>query len=233
MSDTPGRVLIVGCGDLGTEVGLRLAARGHDVVGLRRSPGVLPDAITPLAGDITTDGGVPSLPGDVEFVVHAVAGARGADAYAALYRDGLRRVLDALNSAGARPRRVVFVSATSVYDVTDGSSVDEDTPADPATDTGAVLLETEHVLADAGLPSTTSLRLAGVYGPGRTRVIDEVRDGSARLPDPPVHTNRIHRDDAASAVGRLLLDVDELAPVYLGVDDDPADKGEVLRFLAD
>ncbi len=233
MTGATGRALIVGCGDLGTEVGLRLVTRGLDVVGLRRSPGVLPDGITPLAGDITTAGGVPTLPGDVEFVVHAVAGARGAAGYVALYRDGLHRVLDGLAIAGARPRRSVFVSATSVYDVTDGSFVDEDTPADPATDTGAVLLETEHLLADAGLPSATSLRLAGVYGPGRTRLIEQVRHGSARLPDPPVHTNRIHRDDAAAAVVRLLLDVDELAPVYLGVDDDPADKGEVLRFLAD
>jgi nucleoside-diphosphate-sugar epimerase len=225
------RALIAGCGDVGTEIGLRLAALGHEVHGLRRSPEVLPPPLVPLAGDLTVDGGVPPLPLGLDLVVHAAAGARGADGYRSLYRDGLRRVLDAVAATGASPR-VVFVSATSVYGVTDGSEVDETTPTRPASETGAVLLEAEALLHDRPL-ATTALRLAGIYGPGRTRLIDQVRDGSARLPDPPVHTNRIHRDDAAAAVVHLLTEVPEAAATYVGVDDDPADKAEVLRFLAD
>ncbi|MGN6442695.1 MAG: SDR family NAD(P)-dependent oxidoreductase, partial [Arthrobacter sp.] len=31
-------ILLAGCGDLGTEAGLRFAALGHRVVGWRRSP---------------------------------------------------------------------------------------------------------------------------------------------------------------------------------------------------
>jgi nucleoside-diphosphate-sugar epimerase len=232
VTGAPGRALIAGCGDLGTEVGLRLAASDHEVFGLRRSPEVLPDAIRPLAGDLGVDGGLPQLPDAVDLVVHAAAGARGADAYRAVYRDGLRRLVDALVAGGQSPRRVLFVSATSVYGVVDGSVVDEDTPTEPATETGAVLLETEQVVA--GTPFRgVSLRLAGIYGPGRTRLVDRVRDGTAVLPDPPVHTNRIHRDDAATAVVNLLTTDAEVAPVYVGVDDDPADKGEVLTFLAD
>jgi nucleoside-diphosphate-sugar epimerase len=225
------RALVAGCGDLGTEIGLRLAALGHEVHGLRRHPEVLPPPIAPLTGDLTTDGGLPPLPSDLDLVVHAAAGARGADGYRALYRDGLRRVLDAVAATGASPR-VLFVSATSVYGVTDGSEVDETTPTRPATETGEVLLEAEALLHDRPLP-TTALRLAGIYGPGRTRLIDQVRDGSARLPDPPVHTNRIHRDDAAAAAVHLLTEVPGPEATYLGVDDDPADKAEVLRFLAD
>jgi nucleoside-diphosphate-sugar epimerase len=225
------RALIAGCGDVGTEIGLRLAALGHEVHGLRRSPGVLPPQIAPLPGDLTVDGGLPPLPADLELVVHAAAGARGADGYRALYRDGLRRVLDAVAATGASPR-VLLISATSVYGVTDGSEVDETTPTRPASDTGAVLLEAEALLHDRPL-TTTALRLAGIYGPGRTRLIDQVRGGSARLPDPPVHTNRIHRDDAAAAAVHLLTEVPDPAATYLGVDDDPADKAEVLRFLAD
>lgn len=223
--------LIAGCGDLGTEIGLRLAAAGATVHGLRRSPGVLPAPIRPLAGDLTADDGMPPLPDDLDLVVHAAAGARGADGYRALYRDGLRRVLEAVAATGASPR-VLFVSATSVYGVTDGADVDEATPTEPNSDTGTVLVEAERLLHDAPFP-TTALRLAGIYGPGRTRLIDQVRDGSARLPEPPVHTNRIHRDDAAAAAVHLLTGVAELAATYVGVDDEPADKAQVLRFLAD
>ena len=36
------RVLIAGCGYVGTELGIRLAEAGHDVWGLKRNPGTLP-----------------------------------------------------------------------------------------------------------------------------------------------------------------------------------------------
>jgi nucleoside-diphosphate-sugar epimerase len=224
------RVLITGCGDLGTEIGLRFAAAGATVFGLRRSPDVLPAPLVGIAGDLSIDAGLPTLPPDLDLVVHTPAGARGADAYRAVYHDGLQRVLTAL--ADQRPRRLLFVSATSVYDVTDGSWVDEATPTEPARETGAVLLATEQLAAASPIPAV-SLRLSGIYGPGRTRLIDQVRHGEAVQPDPPTHTNRIHRDDAAAAAVHLLTAVDDPAPVYLGTDDDPAEKGEVLRFLAD
>ena len=61
----------------------------------------------------------------------------------------------------------------------------------------------------------------GIYGPGRTRLIDSVRDGSAVGPvGPPVFTNRIHRDDCARVLEHLLF-LPDPAPLYLAVDDDP------------
>lgn len=225
-------VLIAGCGDLGTEVGLRLAATGHRVIGLRRSPGVLPPAIEGLAADLSRP--LDGLPGDVELVAYtAAADARTVDAYRHAYVDGLRHVLDGLEAAGAAPRRVLFVSSTAVYGVDDGSWVDEDTPAEPATATGAVVREAERLLLGRGLAEPVVLRLAGVYGPGRSRLPDRVRDGTAVVPDRPVHTNRIHRDDAAAAVVHLLTAVADPDPVYLGVDHAPVERAEVLRFLAD
>ncbi len=222
--------LIAGCGDLGTEVGLRAAAAGHVVHGLRRSAHLLPPAIRPIAGDLGGD--LPELPTDVEVVIlTAAADRRDVDAYRRAYVDGPGRVLDALADAGVSPRRVLFVGSTAVYGVTDGSWVDETTPTEPATATGAVLVEAERTLWNRR-PDAISLRLAGVYGPGRTRLLDQVRQGRAVVPDPPVHTNRIHRDDAAAAIVHLVSAVEKPATCYLGVDDDPAERGEVLRFLA-
>jgi nucleoside-diphosphate-sugar epimerase len=225
------RVLIAGCGDLGTEVGLRLAAVGHQVVGVRRTPERLPTPILGVRGDLVT-GRIDALPADTEMVVYAAAaGGRSEAAYLGTYVAGPRHVLDGLARAGAHPRRFVFVSSTAVYGTDDGSWVDEDTPAAPRTATGQVLLDAEVAVQDRA-PSPTVVRLSGIYGPGRTRLIDQVREGRAVVPDPPVHANRIHRDDAAAAIVHLLVDVAAPATRYLGSDRAPAERGEVLRWLA-
>src|SRR5699024_4078402 len=137
-----------------------------------------------------------------------------------------------LDRGGVRPNRVLLVSSTAVYGVSDGSTVDEGTPTTPHATNGTVLLEAERALNER-IPTATVLRLAGIYGPGRTALLDRVRNGEAVIPDVPVHTNRIHRDDAAAAIVHLTTRGDTPAPIYLGVDDQPVQRGEVLRFLAD
>jgi nucleoside-diphosphate-sugar epimerase len=225
-----GRVLVAGCGDLGTELGLQLAARGWEVFGGRRSPEVLPAPITGVRLDLEGDLG--ELPPGLDVVVHAAAaGGRGVPGYEAVYRDGLRRLLQRLFDEGQELQRAVFVSATSVYGVGDGSEVDEDTPTEPTSATGAVLVEAEQLLRTSPYRGT-SVRLAGIYGPGRTRLVDTVRDGSARQPRGDHPTNRIHRDDAAAAIVHLLTEVETPAEVYVGVDRDQAQLAEVQRFLA-
>lgn len=222
-------VLISGCGDLGTEVGLRFVQLGYPVMGLRRNASVLPAEITGQSIDLSVD--KPVIPADTEFVVIAIAaGKPSVETYRAAYLTGLRNLLDALDDANVAPRRVVLVSSTAVYDVNDGSRVDEKTPANPTPGTDSIVLEAEHLLHDR-LPTATVLRLAGVYGPGRERMIDRARSG-ATLAAESRHTNRIHRDDAAAAILHLLLRDEEPAPLYLGVDNAPVRANEVLTFLA-
>ena len=76
------------------------------------------------------------------------------------------------------------------------------------------------------------LRLGGIYGPGRGRLIERVRSGEARCaPGAPVWSNRIHRDDAAGALAHLLL-LDRPEGLYLGVDSEPSPVCEVYRYVA-
>jgi nucleoside-diphosphate-sugar epimerase len=228
-------ILLAGCGDLGTEAGLRFAAAGHRVVGWRRTPSKLPPAIDGAAADLSSPN-LPPVPADTTAVVVAVAADSPTDAaYRTAYVDGLAHVLDALERDGVMPHRVLFVSSTAVYGDADGGWVDESTRAAPGSFSGRILLEAESLLADRlrGTSSTAvALRLGGIYGPGRTRLIDQVRTGSALIPDVPRYTNRIHRDDAAAAIVQLCTMEDEPSPIYLGVDNEPAELGDVLRFLA-
>ncbi|ACL38987.1 NAD-dependent epimerase/dehydratase [Pseudarthrobacter chlorophenolicus A6] len=228
-------ILLAGCGDLGTEAGLRFAALGHRVVGWRRSPSKLPAAIEGVAADLGS-AQLPPVPADTSAVVIAVAAdAPKEDAYRAAYVDGVSHVLDALERDGVIPGRVLFVSSTAVYGDAGGGWVDEGTAPEPGGFSGRVLVEAEDLLRSRLAGSGTaavSLRLGGIYGPGRTRLIDQVRSGTAVVPEDVRYTNRIHRDDAAAAVVHLATMDSTPAPVYIGVDNEAADLGLVLRFLA-
>ncbi len=222
-------VVIAGCGDLGTETGLRFAALGHPVTGLRRRGGLVPAPLTGRSVDLRRD--VPDVdPATGIVVVAFAAGSRDVDEYRATYVDGLRNVLDGIDASGASPR-VLVVSSTAVYDVDDGSEVTETTPARAATPTAGVLLEAEALLRDRS-PDAVLVRLSGIYGPGRERLLDQVRSGRAALSSgTSPHTNRIHRDDAAAALVHL-AGVADPAPTYLGTDDEPVRLDDVLTFLA-
>ncbi|WP_160667488.1 SDR family oxidoreductase [Pseudarthrobacter sp. ATCC 49987] len=228
-------VLMAGCGDLGTEAGLRFAAAGHRVVGWRRSPEKLPAAIEGAAADLSA-GELPPIPADTTAVVVAiVADSPTEAAYRAAYVDGLSNVVDAVLTSGAPVQRVLFVSSTAVYGDAGGDWIDERTTPEPGGFSGRIIREAEDLLhsrlGGTGITPVV-LRLGGIYGPGRTRLIDQVRGGSAVIPAESRFTNRIHRDDAAAAIVHLCTMEPVPAPVYLGVDNEPAELGEVLRFLA-
>lgn len=226
-------VLIAGCGDLGTEVGLRLVTRGERVVGWRRSADRLPDALHGMSVDLTER--LPPVPTDTDVVIITTAASgRSEEAYRSAYVDATRNVLDALERDGVRPRRILFVSSTAVYGDFAGGWVTEDSPAEGAMPTARLIREAEQLLLERCGQGGQGivLRLSGIYGPGRTRLIDQVKDGGALVPTEPQWTNRIHRDDAAAAIMHLVTDVADPAPIYLGSDERPADLAEVLQFLA-
>ncbi|WP_144759113.1 NAD(P)H-binding protein [Curtobacterium sp. 9128] len=223
-------VVIAGCGDLGIAAGLRFHAAGHSVVGLRRTPDRIPAPLAGGAVDLRHE--QPVIDGDTGVVVVALAaGSRDTETYRATYVDGLRNVLDGVDSSGATPR-IVVVSSTAVYG--GAGVVDESTPATGGTPTADVLLEAESLLRDRA-PAATLVRLSGIYGPGRTRLVDQVRSGRATVAPPgessPM-TNRIHRDDAAALLVHLATTA-SAPPLVIGTDDEPVRRDDVLRFLAD
>jgi nucleoside-diphosphate-sugar epimerase len=223
-------VLLVGCGDLGSAVGLRLADRGHDVLALRRDADRVPPPLRGLSVDLTRE--TPRLPDlDARWVVVALtARPRTEESYRATYVDGMRRALDALAATGTLPERAVLVSSTAVHGSSDRPSLEDETASlRPADGPARVLVEAEELFGER-LPHGTVLRLSGLYGGSSTRLVDMVREG--RVEDPHRWTNRIHREDAADAVVHLLTRPEAPAGLYLGTDDEPAQLGDVAAYLA-
>lgn len=224
------RVLIAGCGYVGCALAPRLVEEGDEVLGLRRRPEGLPSGVRPLAADLTDPRSLEAVP-TVDAVVYAAsAGGRTEEAYRGAYVEGVEHLLARLEHSSPGLRRVVFVSSTGVYPQRDGSWVDEDSPTEPEGFRGQSLLEGEARVRATGRGHV--LRLAGIYGPGRTSLIERVRSGRATVaPGGPRYTNRIHRDDAAEAL-RVILRAEAPPPLLVGVDSAPAPEREVLGWLA-
>lgn len=228
-----GAVLVAGCGYVGAALAERLVAAGRAVYGLTRSERALPAGVRPIRADLGDRSLVRgAFPSDVSAVVFTAAASGRTEAdYRAIYVQGLAHVLDVAVARGVG--RALFTSSTAVYGQDDGSWVDESSPTEPTRFTGAVLLEAEALLASAPI-ATASLRLAGIYGPGRTWLVRRVAAREAHVAPPgaaPLYGNRIHQRDCAGALAHLLA-LPSLAPAYVGVDDDPAPLSDVHAFVA-
>ncbi len=224
------RILIAGCGDVGSALGNLLIADGHTVWGLRRQPEFLPPRIQPLVGNLAEPKTLDQLPAGMNVLYYTAAASAQTDrAYRLTYVDGMRNILAALDSGALH--RVVYVSSTAVYAQDDGAWVDESSTAEPVSFAGCRLLEGEAMARTSGV-STVVVRLAGIYGPGRRQLLERVQAGASCCDSPPQWTNRIHRDDCAGVLAHVLT-LDAPAPVYIGVDHEPAGACEVMDWLAE
>jgi nucleoside-diphosphate-sugar epimerase len=224
------RVLIAGCGDVGSLLAEKLVADGHQVQGLKRDPSKLPTGVRPVAADLLRPETLLDLPADIDALVFLPTPAsRDRAGYEAIFLDGWNNLWAALGNA---PARTVLVSSTAVYGQSDGALVDELTPPQPARFNGEVLLEMERRAA-AATSRLVVARISGIYGPGRSgRLLSQAATPGLEVQHtPPFFTNRFHREDAAAALQHLLT-LEAPEPLYLLSDNDPAPRYAVLEWLA-
>jgi nucleoside-diphosphate-sugar epimerase len=228
-------VLIAGCGDIGSRLATQLLAAGWEVHGLRRDVSRLPAGVIGVAGDLFSEDCPDTWPvGAVDYLVYCAAATNHDEAgYRAAYVQGLQNVLSWLDDYGQVPERLLFVSSSSVYGQMDGEWVDESSATVASGFSGQLMLEAEQVALKSGIPASI-LRLTGIYGPGRERLLTQVREGYRVAIEPPLYGNRIHADDAAGLL-KFLLEADRqgtaLESIYIGVDDAPAPLAEVVDWL--
>ena len=228
-------IAILGCGYVGLELGRQLTAAGHRPIGVRRSEsglGAIEDAgFEAVQADVTDSETLAAVPDMDALVFAASSGGRDAEAAREVYVEGLRTAIEQFGEREESPERLVYTSSTGVYGDHGGDWVDEETPLEPTTDKTEVLAEAERVALEAsaerGIDGTVA-RLAGIYGPDRTR-LERYLEG----PVTEGYLNMIHRDDAAGAV-RFLLEEDlARGEVVLVVDDEPVSKWAFADWLAD
>ncbi|WP_053270190.1 SDR family oxidoreductase [Pseudomonas chlororaphis] len=228
-------VLIAGCGDVGSRLAKQLLAENWQVYGLRRTVSQLPEGVIGVAGDLFSEqcpAAWPTTP--LDYLVYSAAATEHDEAgYRAAYVEGLTHVLGWLKQNGQSPKRLLFVSSSSVYGQKDGEWIDETSPAQAGGYSGRLMLKAEQVALQSGIPASL-VRLTGIYGPGREWLLNQVRQGYRVAIDPPLYGNRIHADDAAGLLA-FLLQADrrgvQLEDCYIGVDDAPVPLAEVVGWL--
>ena len=112
----PARVLLIGCGQLGTRLGTRLVREGTEVVAVRRDPSGLPSAFAAVAADLGRPLAQP-LPSADAMVITLPPDDQSSDGVAG-YRSALEHLAQALPTV---PPRVLFVSSTRVFDGVPGA----------------------------------------------------------------------------------------------------------------
>lgn len=217
------RVLLAGCGKVGMRLGERLVGAGAQAFGLRRTTAALPPSLTPLAVDLLAPP-VGELP-EADAMVITLTPNLGAPGRTNGYLDALSNLAAALP---AIPHRVVLVSSTRVFEGRPGERplTEDDEPA-PASAGAETLLAGERRAAE--LFDAHIVRPAGIYGPGRERLLRVVLEGQPV--DYAKRTNRIHETDLVRVL-EAMLTVDAPPRLVHVVDEAPAPLGEVVTFIA-
>ncbi len=232
------RLVIFGCGYIGSAVARTAAARGAKVTALTRNlengAALRAEGIAVVVGDLAGEEWHAQIPGKADFVLNCVSsGGGGLDGYRRSYVDGMASVIAWARRQGPAGT-MVYTGSTSVYSQGGGVAVDESTLTHGGGERAELLLQAEDLLraAEGARRRWFVLRLAGIYGPGRHHVLDQVRAGEVA----GVGGNRLnlaHRDDIVSAIVMCLTAPAELASDIFNVaDDDPAPKRDVVAWLA-
>jgi nucleoside-diphosphate-sugar epimerase len=236
-------IFLIGAGYVAGRAAALLLDQGHKVEIGKRQPdqGLAPE----LTGrvmvhrmDVNDPHSYPSALRQAETLIYCVSSDGFSEQhYRRAYFDGLCAVLQHLTTGRLwASKRIIFVSSTGVFSQSDESQVDENSAAEPQGFSGRIMLEAEQALLSFGLDhpevQTVALRFSGIYGPGRTRMIQAI----ARA-EPVTEkrwdqwTNRIHRDDCAAAIAHL-VNREAVRPCYVASDTSPARYGEIATWVA-
>lgn len=212
------RVLILGAGYVAQPLTAALTAAGHDFLAVNRTLGV----------DITKPDDLKKLSRHWDCVINTVSSNKGdAEAYRRVFLEGTRNVIAWLSES--KIQNYVYTSSTSVYGQIDGSIVDENTPTEPVTETGKILVDTEQLLRGS---SAIILRLAGIYGPERGHLFRQCLAGKAVVTgNGSRYINMIHRDDVVRAI-MAAVERGDPGEIYNVADDEPVTELQFFQWLS-
>jgi len=227
------KIVIAGCGYIGTRVARAWKGRGAEVTCLVRSAGhrdaLAAEGFAARSCSFDDPAEVPALDAAGCIIYYFVPPPGGGIA------DSRARNFCAALSLAAPPARIIYMSATSVYSETGGGVVTEDSPTEPHSAMGKRRLDAEQAFLDYGRTTGTPviiLRVSGIYGPGRLPLM-QISQGQPLLNEAESGpSNRIHADDLA-AVCLAAADRGEGGDIFNVSDGHPSSMTSYFNACAD
>jgi nucleoside-diphosphate-sugar epimerase len=234
-----GRLAIFGCGYAGTAVARHARALGWDVWALtrnaERAAALRASGVSVVQAVLHDPAWHADAPRDRDCVLDCVSASGGGLAgYHEAYVDGMRGIL--AWAASGVPATFVYTGSTGVYPQARGETVAEDAAVGGGPETAGPLLEAERLVRESAcFRRWFILRLAGIYGPGRHFLLDQLRAGATVLPGTGTHRlNLVFLDDIVSAVFACFAAPPEVRDTVLNVAGGEAvRKDEVARWLCE
>ncbi|HEX7883324.1 MAG TPA: SDR family oxidoreductase [Afipia sp.] len=131
-------------------------------------------------------------------------------------------------------RWIGYLSTIGVYGDHQGAWVDEQTPATPTNARSRERADAEQAWLAFGAANNIAVhvfRLAGIYGPGQSQLVQLARGTARRIIKPGQVFNRIHVEDIARAVDAS-LERPRAGAIYNVTDNEPAPPQDVVTFAA-
>jgi nucleoside-diphosphate-sugar epimerase len=201
------RILIVGCGDIGTRAARMLGGRVR-VLALTSSPQRKPRlrelGITPLDGNLDEPASLGRLAGLGTRVIHLAP--PESDLGSDWWRDPRTLWLTRVLRRRTAPSSLVYGSTSGVYGDCDGARIAETRAVNPRTPRAQRRVDAERIVRHYGRAAHVPvdiLRIPGIYAPDRAGGTPRERllRGTPVLQgQDDVYTNHIHADDLARAV---------------------------------
>ena len=131
-------------------------------------------------------------------------------------------------------RWIGYLSTIGVYGDHGGAWVDEQTPATPTNARSRERADAEQAWLAFGTANNIAVqifRLAGIYGPGQSQLVQLARGTARRIIKPGQVFNRIHVGDIARALDAS-LERPRAGAIYNVTDNEPAPPQDVVTFAA-
>ena len=228
------KVLIIGCGQLGFSIVNNADPDVFKLYGFSRSLRKSPASIEMHQVDILKTEAIDAIKlVNPEIIIYAVsADTQSIESYQDHYVVGLKKTYEAILELD-HFKHLFFVSSTRVYGQKTTKILSELDIAEPSDYGGEALMEAETVARQLK-DKATILRLSGIYGPNRKRMIQLAQSNPGNWPATNNWSNRIHEEDAARFIVFLMKRImmnESIEPLYLVTDGVPTKQYDVLTWI--
>ena len=228
------KVLIIGCGQLGFSIVNNADPDVFKLYGFSRSLRKSPASIEMHQVDILKTEAIDVIKLiNPEIIIYAVsADTQSIESYQDHYVVGLKKTYEAILELD-HFKHLFFVSSTRVYGQRTTKILSELDIAEPSDYGGEALMEAETVARQLK-DKATILRLSGIYGPNRKRMIQLAQSNPGNWPATNNWSNRIHEEDAARFIVFLMKRImmnESIEPLYLVTDGVPTKQYDVLTWI--